>query len=161
MGSKSIVIATIKTWNIENARKLAQQLGATRVLAPDELTSPRMPYDVPASAVDAVLECSGAPAALEAGLAQLRRAGKLVLLGTGAGRPRLDSHRLLLNELVVTGAFNYDDKGLEHALELLAGGRLPAGLLLHGEDVPLDGLLDAMTALSSGQIGGKVLVTPG
>ncbi len=141
-------------------RELAQQLGASRVVEPEALDPPRMPFEVPDSAVDAVLECSGAPAAVESGLAQLRRAGTLVLLGTGAGRPRLDSHRLLLNELVVTGAFNYDDRGFEQALALLGAGRLPTQQLLHQQDVPLDGLLDAMKALAAGRIGGKVLVAP-
>ena len=111
-------------------------------------------------AVDVVLECSGRAAAMEAGLAQLvpgRHAGPR---GRGHGATRLDPNRILLNELVVTGAFTYDQGGFERALDLLASGRLPVDDLLEPGVVPLDGLLDAMTGLAEGRLAGKVLVRP-
>ena len=37
--------------------------------------------------------------------------GRLVLVGTGIRRPTFDHNRILLNELVVTGAYNYDEGG--------------------------------------------------
>ena len=70
----------------------------------------------------------------------------------------MTGNRILLNELVVTGAFTYDDGGFEQALALLASGRIPVDELIEPEVVPLDGLLDAMTGLAEGRLAGKVLV---
>ncbi|HRW39211.1 MAG TPA: alcohol dehydrogenase catalytic domain-containing protein [Aquihabitans sp.] len=143
-------------------RELALAVGADRVLGPDDLEVPSIaePDRIVDGAVDVVLECSGKAAAMEAGLAQLGRAGTLVLVGAGIEPPRFDPNRILLNELVVTGAFTYDEGGFEAALELLASGQLPVDALLEPGEVGLDGLLDAMRDLAAGRIAGKVLVRP-
>jgi (R,R)-butanediol dehydrogenase/meso-butanediol dehydrogenase/diacetyl reductase len=141
-------------------RQLAERLGAGRLLAPDDLELPVMPFDLVAEPFHHVFECSGKPSAVEQGLGQLRRGGRLTLLGTGMARPKLDTNRMILNELDVTGAFNYDDGGFAAALELLATGKLPTDLLLERQDVALGGLMDAMNALAEGRIAGKLLVDP-
>lgn len=143
-------------------QRLALAVGADRVLEPGDLEVPSIaePGRVVAGAVDVVLECSGARSAMEAGLAQLVRAGTLVLVGAGIDPPRFDPNRILLNELVITGAFNYDDGGFEAALALLASGQLPSDALLEPGEVGLDGLLAAMRDLAAGRIAGKVLVRP-
>ncbi len=141
-------------------RALAEKLGARRVLEPEALEVPRMPFALVDEPFDVAFECSGSPRAFRAALAQLRRAGRLVIVGTGMERPTLDANRVLLNELVVTGAYNYDDDGFEAALELLASGGLPVDLLIERDDVPLEGLLDAMRGLAEGRLGAKVLVRP-
>ena len=141
---------------------LAAEVGATRVLHPADLVVPSIaePGLVVDGAVDVVLECSGSRKAMEAGLAQLVRAGTLVLVGAGIDPPRFDPNRILLNELVITGAFTYDQGGFEEALALLASGRLPVEALLEPDEVPLEGLLDAMRDLAEGRRAGKVLVRP-
>jgi threonine dehydrogenase-like Zn-dependent dehydrogenase len=144
-------------------QQLARALGATRVVAPDELADPG-PFDpgrVVDDAVDVVLECSGVGAAMEVGLAQLRRTGRLVLVGAGMAQPRFDPNRILLNELSITGAFCYDADGFERALDLLASGAVPAALLAEADDVPLTGALAAMEDLAGGRIAAKVLIAPG
>lgn len=143
-------------------QELARAVGADRVLVPDDLEVPSIaePDRIVADAVDVVLECSGVRSAMEAGLAQLRRAGTLVLVGAGIDPPRFDPNRILLNELVVTGAFTYDEGGFEDALALLASGQLPVDELLEPGHVDLDGLLDAMRDLAAGRVAGKVLVRP-
>lgn len=145
----------------EGRRTLATRVGATRALDPGELDVPPMPFDLVDEPVDAVLECSGKKAAFETGLAQLRRAGRLVIVGTGMDRPALDSNRILLNELAVTGAYCYDDGGMEAALALLATGRLPTDHLIDGRDIGLDGMQRAMEELVAARIAGKVMVAPG
>ena len=100
-------------------RALAERLGAV-VVAPDELGKPAMPFDLVDDPFDAVLECSGHAAAMQAGLSQLKRGGTLVLVGAGMDWPRFDNNRITLNELVITGAFVYDPDGFPRALELLA-----------------------------------------
>jgi L-iditol 2-dehydrogenase len=141
-------------------RERVLAVGAAHATTPDALEVPPMPMDLVDSPFDVALECSGRPEAMEAGLAQLRRAGRLVLVGAGVRRPRFDNNRILLNELVVTGSYEYDDGGFAAALALLGSGRLPLDLLVEPVDVPLSGLLDAMRKLASAELAAKVLVAP-
>ena len=143
----------------ELRRRLATSLGAV-ARSPDELDPPSMPYDVAADAYDVVFECSGARPAGEVGLAVLARRGRLVLVGTGLDKPRFDTNRILLNELIVTGAFNYDAGGFEAALALLGEPGFPVETLLEPDAVGLDELAGAMVRLRSGELAGKVLVRP-
>ena len=146
----------------DRRRALAATVGATAVCHPDDLDVPSRaePGRVVDGAVDVVLECSGHAAAMEAGLAQLIPGGTLVLVGAGMASPRFDPNRILLNELVVTGANCYDKDGFERALDLLVAGALPVDDLIEPEGVGLDGLLDAMHGLAEGRLAGKVLVQP-
>jgi threonine dehydrogenase-like Zn-dependent dehydrogenase len=141
-------------------RELAAKLGAARVVEPERLEVPPMPFGLVGEPFDVAFECSGSPAAFESALAQLCKGGTLVLVGSGMRRPRLDPNRVLLNELVVTGAYAYDSLGFADALALLASGRLPTDLLVEAQDVTLEGLLEAMRGLAEGRIGAKVLVAP-
>jgi 2-desacetyl-2-hydroxyethyl bacteriochlorophyllide A dehydrogenase len=143
-------------------RALARALGA-EVIEPDalETISIAEPHRVVAEPFDAVVECSGKREAMEAALCQLRRGGTLVLVGTGMEPPTFDPNRILLNELVVTGAFEYDTGGFDEALHILASGELDVATLLAPDDVPLSGLLAAMEDLAAGNIAGKVLTAPG
>jgi (R,R)-butanediol dehydrogenase/meso-butanediol dehydrogenase/diacetyl reductase len=141
-------------------RALCASLGAL-VIEPEELVAPQSPNDVVNDAFDVALECSGHPAAMEAALGQLRRAGTLVLVGAGIKRPRFDNNRILLNELTITGSFVYDADGFERALELLATPDFPSDLLIEPVDVPLAGVLDAVRGLHEGDLAGKVMIVPG
>ena len=114
-----------------------------------------MPHDLVDEPFDVALECSGNGRAQEAALAQLKRAGTLVLVGAGMARPKFDPNRILLNELVITGAFVYDHDGFARALELLASGKLPNDLLVEQEDFPLNRLLDAALGLHEGDARGQ------
>jgi len=147
----------------ERRRKLAADLGASEVIAPDELETypPWEPERQSPRAVDLVFECSGKRAAMEAGFHQLRRGGQLVLVGAGMEAPAFDPNRMILNELTVTGSFIYDADGFDRALELLGSGRLPTDVLIDAEDVGLEGLGEAMAKLATGAIAGKVMIVPG
>src|SRR5437660_1711389 len=82
---------------------------------------------------------AGHGSAMEAGLGQLKRRGRLVLVGAGMAAPKFDPNRILLNELVITGAFCYDADGFDRSLALLASGKLPVKHLIDPVDVPLTG----------------------
>jgi threonine dehydrogenase-like Zn-dependent dehydrogenase len=138
-------------------RDRALAVGASRAVMPDELTVPTFPTEVGSVPSDLAFECSGHAEAMEAALAQLVAGGTLVLVGSGMRKPRFDPNRILLNELVVTGSYNYDGDGFERALELLASGRLPTELLIEPGDVPLGGMVTAMEQLAVGELPGKVL----
>jgi 2-desacetyl-2-hydroxyethyl bacteriochlorophyllide A dehydrogenase len=143
-------------------RRLATELGAAEVLSPDdlELFKPWEPDRIADRAVDVVLECSGKKAAIEAGFMQLRRGGRLVLVGAGMEAPSFDPNRLLLNELEIHGSFVYDADGFTQALELLGSGAIPVDVLVESEDVPLDRIGEALAGLADGSIAGKVMVVP-
>lgn len=138
---------------------LADRLGAT-VQSPDDLDIPAHPGNTPADAVDVVFETSGARVAAEQGLTQVASGGVLMLVGTGMDHPRLDTNRVILNEVRITGAFNYDADGFADALALIGSGRLPLDELIEADPVSLDGMMDAMHALRAGAIAGKVMVRP-
>ena len=141
-------------------RDLAERLGAA-TCHPDDLETPWHPGFTVDEPADVVFETSGVRAAVESCLGQLAGCGRLVLVGTGLDFPRLDTGRIILNELVVTGAYNYDDNGFAAALDLIASGSLPLDLLLEPGTIGLDGLLDTMVRLRAGEVAGKVLVRPG
>jgi len=145
-----------------NRQALAHRLGAATVRHPDEVQTFDIsePDRIAEHATHVVFECSGRRSAMEAGLGLLRRGGTLMLVGTGIDPPRFDPNRILLNEVTVTGAFQYDDGGFEAALELLASGRLPLEELIDPIDEPLDRLVGAMEEIVAGDRAGKVLVVP-
>lgn len=145
----------------EARRDRALRVGAARAVVPNELPDPpAMPMQVTAEPYDAAIECSGRASAMEAALALLGPAGTLVLSGTSMEKPRWDPLRILLLELDITGAYEYDDDGFTAALDLLASGQLPIDELAEPNDTPLDGLLAAMEGLAAGTITRKVMVTP-
>jgi (R,R)-butanediol dehydrogenase/meso-butanediol dehydrogenase/diacetyl reductase len=140
-------------------RSLVEKLGAHSV-HPDELVTPGGPMDLVAEPYDVALECSGRADAMQAALGQLDKGGSLVLVGAGIKPPRFDPNRILLNELMITGAFVYDVGGFDDALGLLASGAVPVDVVTEAGDVPLDGLIDALEGLARGQLAGKVMIVP-
>jgi len=146
----------------ESRRALALRLGAQSAIDPSELESfpPWEPERMAARAVDAVLECSGKKAAMELAFHQLRRGGRLVLVGAGMEAPKFDPNRMILNELEVCGSFVYDADGFDVALDMLASGAVAADALIEPGDVPLDHISVALADLADGRVAGKVMITP-
>lgn len=140
-------------------RERALAVGASTVFTPDELPRPSMGQTVP-EPFAIVFECSGHASAAEAALDQLDYAGTLVFVGTGHKQPRVNHNRMIVLELTIIGAYNYDADGFASALELLASGKLPLDLLIEPDDVLLDGVLLAMQQLAAGELPAKVMVRP-
>ena len=83
------------------------------------------------------------------------------MVGAGIEHPTFDPNRMILNELHVTGSgSSMTSAALNGALELLASDDFPSDLLIDPNDVPLDGVGDALEALATGRIAGKVMVVP-
>jgi 2-desacetyl-2-hydroxyethyl bacteriochlorophyllide A dehydrogenase len=141
-------------------RQQALDVGAARAVAPDWFGAP--PMTLPAAEPFAVaFECSGHASAAETALGQLDYAGTLVIVGTGFDPPRFNQNRMIIFELEVIGAYNYNDEGFGPAVELLGSGTLPLDSLIEPVDVPLSGVMDAMERLARGEIPSKVMVQPG
>jgi threonine dehydrogenase-like Zn-dependent dehydrogenase len=167
----ALTVAALRTMGVDHIivvepsagrQALARDIGATEVIDPSELeTFPSWePERISSRAVHVVLECSGHKEAIEAGFHQLLRGGVLVMVGAGIAHPTFDPNRMILNELQVCGSFVYDLGGFERALDLLASGSLPNERLIDPDDVPLNGVADALEALATGRIAGKVMVVP-
>jgi L-iditol 2-dehydrogenase len=146
----------------ERRQELARTLGADSVRHPSDLTVFPLwePDRIADDAVHVVLECSGRREAMEAGFCQLRRGGRMVMVGAGIEPPTFDPNRMLLNELSVCGSFVYDEDGFERALDLLATEGFPLDALIAPDDVGLDGLQDALVDLAAGRIAAKAMVVP-
>ena len=140
-------------------RARAAELGAARVLTPEELPQPDLARAVP-DPYTFVFECSGRAEAAERGLDQLDAAGTLVFVGTGHEAPRINQNRMIIFELTAVGAYNYDNEGFAPALQLLADGALALDLLIEPEDIGLGDIRATMDRLAAGAIPGKVLVRP-
>ena len=141
-------------------RQQALDVGATRVVTPDTLGEPPMTQPV-AEPFAVAFECSGHASAAEAALGQLDYAGTLVIVGTGFEPPRFNQNRLIIFELEVIGAYNYNDDGFGPAVDLLGSGTLPLGSLIEPTDIALSEVMDAMERLARGEIPSKVMVQPG
>ena len=140
-------------------RRQALEVGASRVVAPGALVDPPMGAPV-AEPFAVAFECSGHASALESALGQLDYAGTLVVVGTGFEPPRFNQNRLIIFELEIVGAYNYNNDGFQPAVDLLNSGTLPLELLIEPDDIPLSEVMDSMERLSRGEIPGKVMVRP-
>jgi 2-desacetyl-2-hydroxyethyl bacteriochlorophyllide A dehydrogenase len=162
-----LTVAVLRTRGIDNVtvsepsaprRRRAEELGAT-VVTPDAL--PRAPMGRPVETPFAVaFECSGNARAAEAALDQLDYAGTLVFVGTGHEMPRINHNRVIVLELGIIGAYNYDAAGFAPTLDLLASGMLPLDLLIEPSDIGLSDLLPTLHRLAAGELPGKVMVAP-
>jgi L-iditol 2-dehydrogenase len=141
-------------------RQQALDVGATRVVAPDTLEQPPLALPV-AEPYTVGFECSGRASAIEAGFGQLDYAGTLVIVGTGGEPPRINQNRMIIFELEIIGAYNYNDEGLQPALDLLDSGTLPLDSLIEPENISLNEVMVTMERLARGEVAGKVMVQPG
>ncbi len=141
-------------------RQQALDVGATRVVTPDQLEQPPMTRPV-AEPYPVVFECSGHANAVEAGFGQLDYAGTLVIVGTGFEPPRINQNRMIIFELEIIGAYNYNDEGFQPAVDLLDSGTLPFHFLIEPDNVPLSDVMVSMERLARGEIPSKVMVAPG
>jgi len=141
-------------------RQQALEVGATRVVTPDMLEQPPMTRTV-AEPYAVVFECSGHASAAEAALGQLDHAGTLVIVGTGFDQPRINQNRMIIFELEIIGAYNYNDEGFQPAVDLLDSGTLPLDALIEPDNIPLTDVMACMERLALGEIPSKVMVQPG
>jgi len=140
-------------------RRQALDVGAARVVSPDALAEP--PVTLPVAQPFAVaFECSGRARAAEAAFGHLDYAGTLVIVGTGFDPPRFNQNRMIIFELEVIGAYNYNDDGFAPAVDLLGSGTLPLSSLMQPEDIPLSDVMEAMERLARGEVPSKVMVGP-
>jgi L-iditol 2-dehydrogenase len=150
-GATEITVTDVNVHRLE----LAKRNGATRVVNIAE-----QPLEDTGVEADALIECSGHPSSLEAGIAALRPAGTAVLVGMGPEEEGVVPLALIQNrELWLTGTFRYANT-YPTAIALAASGRVDLEAIITGHY----GLDDAEAALRVGRedpTAVKVMVMPG
>lgn len=113
-GATEVIVSDIDPYRRERALKF----GATQVL--DPLSQEVADLDL---GVDAFIDASGAPAAVGSGIANVKIAGRAVLVGHGPNEMTLPVTDIMDREIILTGIFRYRNTW-PTAIELLAAGRL-------------------------------------
>jgi hypothetical protein len=67
---------------------------------------------------------------------------------------------MIIFELEMIGAYNYDDEGFGPAVDLLAEGHLPIDALIEPDNIALGDVMVSMERLARGEIPSKVMVQP-
>src|SRR5690348_16249837 len=145
----------------ENRRAMARKMGADVVLNPaTENAVGRILAETNGTGVDALLEMSGNPTAIQQGFKALRAGGRASLLGIPTENVPLD----LVNDVIFKGATVqgiYGRRMYETWVQMTA--LLKAGRLnlepLFGERAPLDKFENAFALLQQG-LAGKILLYP-
>ena len=131
-GATEVIVTDVSEARLE----LARRTGATRTLKPGEQLDE----------VDALIECSGHPAALAAGIGAVRPAGTAVVVGMGPEEDATVPLSLIQNrEIWLTGTFRYANT-YPTAIALVADGRVDPEAIVTGHY----GLDDAEAALRAG-----------
>jgi (R,R)-butanediol dehydrogenase / meso-butanediol dehydrogenase / diacetyl reductase len=102
-------------------------------------------------------EVSGAEAGLATAVDVLAVRGRLVLVAIHPTPKPINLHRFFWRELTLIGARLYDRTDFERAVELVAGGAIPAGTLISRIE-PVDNIAQAFAALEGGGDIMKVLI---
>lgn len=105
---------------------------------------------------DLVFEVSGAASAVLRATDLVRVRGRLVVVAIHPKPALVDLHAVFWKELTLLGTRVYDRADFKTAVELVAGGIIPAELLISRIE-PLDGASVAFEALASGE-GMKLLI---
>jgi L-iditol 2-dehydrogenase len=145
LGATEIIVSDVDASRLE----LARSFGATAAL---DAAKP-----AEGLAVDAFIDCSGAPAAVRAGLPAVRPGGTVVLVGMGADEATLPLSLLQRREINLTGTFRYANTW-PTGIALASRGLVDLDGLVTGH-VDLDHTRDAIVPdPSAGQV--KMVVRP-
>lgn len=147
LGATEVVVTDVAPGRLDAAKRF----GATRVVEAGA-------FDPAGLEADAFVDCSGAEAAVRAGIAAVRPAGRVVLVGMGADEVSIPLGMLQQRELVLTGTFRYANT-YPAAIALAASGSVDLDGMVTGRF----GLDDVRSALEADADPGsiKAVVVPG
>lgn len=112
---------------------------------------------LPEAAFDVILECSGAPAAINAALVATRRAGSYVQVGMLPNEPRgINLAPMISKEVTIHGSFRFNDE-IDAAITLLDTTPGIEDVITHV--MPADQALEAFAAAKDSQSSGKVVIS--
>ncbi|MDF9810298.1 L-iditol 2-dehydrogenase [Aurantimicrobium minutum] len=147
LGAVEVIITDVA----EDRRGFALKHGATKALDPrvDELAGLE---------VDAFIDASGAPAAVQGGILAVRPAGRVILVGGGHDEYSLPISFIQNREIWISGVFRYTNTW-PTAIEMVSSGKVDLDILVTGKF----GLNEVEEALNAGKTAGqlKAIVYPG
>ncbi|XID92199.1 zinc-binding dehydrogenase [Paenibacillaceae bacterium WGS1546] len=114
-GLSSVVLAELNP----HRRKIAEELGAIAVSGEEELLAA-----MPEGGFDVVADAVGVGATRMRGALHARAGGRVVFSGLHEADSALPVNVIIRNELKLRGAFCYDERDFETALEWLAAGHV-------------------------------------
>jgi threonine dehydrogenase-like Zn-dependent dehydrogenase len=138
-------------------RASVARVGATAV-TPEDLPPVSSYIGVVPDPFDVAIECSGNVRATVQALEQLRPGGRLVIVGSNFDTVPIDPLRVLVQEVEITGARQYDADGFTVALQRLADHLVPTEDLLEEFDTPFENFGPLVQQMRRGEIARKPLV---
>jgi (R,R)-butanediol dehydrogenase/meso-butanediol dehydrogenase/diacetyl reductase len=141
----------------EFRRSVARRLGFRAVDPADASAEAELDDWTGGAGADVSFEVSGSPAGIMTATRALRVRGRLVVVGIHSRPAPVDLFRVFWRELELVGARVYDRGDFEHAVQLLAGGEIPAAELISVVE-PLARTPEAFAALEAGADVMKVLI---
>ncbi|MGW8374601.1 NAD(P)-dependent alcohol dehydrogenase [Streptomyces sp. ODS28] len=148
-GASEVVVTDVAPQRLD----LARELGATAVADVRERPLGDLGYEP-----DVLLECSGAPSAVDQGIRAVGRAGRVVLVGMGGESLPVPVGHVQTREIELTGTFRYANTW-PTAIALAASGEVDLARLV-SHRFGLGGAARAMTVASEDPDTVKPLVRP-
>lgn len=143
----------------ESRLAVATKLGADRTMLIEPSTSTDELIKIYDTKADVVFETSGIKGAPERALDLVRDGGTLLLLGLNNSAQEFPFSRAVLREVSLeTSAAHVCSQDIPAALKILEDEKI--GNLLIERTLPLERVVEAFNALSSGSARGKILISP-
>lgn len=131
-GARKVIVSDILEKKLDFAKRFLKE--GTEVFQPNDGSTAEEEAERLSGGedIDAVIEASGAPSAIEMGIHVLRPGGKYVQ--TGLGKPKIEFPIVTLSEkeLLVRGCFRYGSGDFELAAEMLRSGAVKVKSLITG-----------------------------
>jgi (R,R)-butanediol dehydrogenase/meso-butanediol dehydrogenase/diacetyl reductase len=138
-------------------RALAEQMGATRAVAPEQLGD-ALAAAAPEGA-DVVFEAVGAPGLIQQSIERVRFRGRIVVVGVCIPPDTLQPASAVIKEASLQFVMAYEKDDFQHTVDLLDQGRIqPAAML--SDTIGLDAVPAVFEALERPSSQCKVLVAP-
>ena len=154
-GATQVYLTDIKPHRLELARKLSADAA---INAQVENIPDRIKELTEGQGVDVALDCSAAPAAIDACLASIRRGGTVVIVSTGLDEYTLAVNQMVFWESTIKGTFRYSNT-YPAAMGLVASGKVDMKPLVTHR-FPLRQVQQAIALAAEGREGAvKVIVS--
>ncbi|PLW74115.1 alcohol dehydrogenase catalytic domain-containing protein [Streptomyces sp. SCUT-3] len=127
---------------------LAKHMGATDVLAADDLATVGFVRDETEGGVSGVVECAGTQSALDLAIDLVRPGGTIGSVGVPNGVDRVDLYRLFRHNIALRAGVTPARRYLEPLLAEVLAGRLDPSPVL-STDLPLDAVATAYQAMNT------------
>ncbi len=158
----NVISVDRSAWRLEQAARAGavETINITDLEAADAIDAVIKRATPGGRGADVGIEAVGLPAVWEQTVRTLRPGGTAVLFGgTPKGAPfSVDSSAMHYLEYTLKGVFHHTPRYVKTAVDLLAGGKLDAQLLIT-EHRPLEALVDSLEDMAAGR-GSKYILVP-